>query len=105
MIITVRSSETLKLVRAANSGFKSRHDPKGIRRLEVGIGSLRFGAIVNYEEVQPFFIKVPTDGLHHLRALGQSSAHGHVIEMEFDRTGDRILIIAGNVSELAREST
>jgi hypothetical protein len=64
--------------------------------------TLRFGAIVNYEEVQRFFAKVPIDGLHFLREPSESSAHRRVIEMEFDRTGDRIKIIAGKVSEPTR---
>jgi hypothetical protein len=66
---------------------------------------IRFGAIINYEEVQSFFIKVPNDELHYLRELSESTARRHIIEMEFDRTGDRIRIIAGKVSEPTRVST
>jgi hypothetical protein len=67
--------------------------------------TLRFGAVVNYEEVLRFFIKVPVSGLHYLRELSESTPRRHVIEMEFDGTGDRIRIIAGKVSRLAGEST
>ena len=65
--------------------------------------TLRLGAIVNYEEVQRFFTKVRTDGLHYLRELRESNPRRHVIEMEFDRSDDRITIIAGKVSKLACE--
>jgi hypothetical protein len=67
--------------------------------------TLHFAAIVNYEEVQRFFIKVRMEGLHYLRELSESNPHRHVIEMEFDRTGDRIRIIAGKVSMPPSEST
>lgn len=60
--------------------------------------NLRFGAIYNYEEVQEFFANIPADGLHYLRELSESKANRRIIEMEFDRTGARIRIIARNVS-------
>lgn len=63
--------------------------------------AMHFGAIVNYEEVRRFFAKVPVDELHYLRELSISSARRRVSEMEFDRTGDRIRIIAGKVSKSA----
>jgi hypothetical protein len=75
--------------------------PKG--KVTFGSGdvvTLRFGAIINYEEVQRFFTKVRNDGLHYLRELRESSPQRHIIEMEFDRTADRIRIIAGKVSGL-----
>ena len=76
--------------------------PKGKVTLESGeVVTLRFGAIVNYEEVQRFFTRVRNDGLHYLRELRESSPRRHIIEMEFDRTEDRIRIIAGKVSKLA----
>jgi hypothetical protein len=65
--------------------------------------TLRFGAIANYEEVERFFAKVRNDGLHYLRELSESNPRRHVIEMEFDRSGDRIAIIAGKVWRLASE--
>lgn len=66
--------------------------------------ALRLGAIVNYEEVERFFAKVRNDGLHYLRELGKTTPGRHIIEMEFDRSGDRIAIIAGKVSRLACDS-
>jgi len=65
--------------------------------------TLRFGAIANYEEVQRFFTKVRNDGLHYLRESSKSNPRRHVIEMEFDRSGDRIAIIAGRVARLASQ--
>ena len=63
--------------------------------------TLRFGAIVNLEEVRRFFSTVPMEGLHYLRELSKSTARRHIIDLEFDSTGERIRIIAGNVSKPA----
>jgi hypothetical protein len=74
------------------------------REMSLGRGaivSLRFGAIANYEEVQRFFSHPPFEELHYLRYLDESNPRRNVVEMEFDRTDDRIKIVAGNVSELA----
>jgi hypothetical protein len=62
--------------------------------------TLRFGAVVNFEEVQRLFIRVPMLGLHYLRELSESTPRRHVIEMEFDGSGERIRTIAGRVSRL-----
>lgn len=79
--------------------------PKGKVTFEGGdVVTLRLRAISNYEEVQRFFIKVPMNGLHYLRELSESNPERHVIEMEFDRTDERIKIIAGKVSKLTCES-
>jgi hypothetical protein len=67
--------------------------------------SLRFGAIFNYEEVRRFFMRVPLDALDYLRELSESNPRRHVIEMELDRTGERIRIISGKVSKPAPMST
>jgi hypothetical protein len=77
--------------------------PQGKVTFGSGVVTLRFGAIVNYEEVHRFFKKVRSDGLHFLRDSVKASPHRHVIEMEFDRSEDRIAIIAGRVSRLACE--
>jgi len=76
--------------------------PKG--KVSFGGGemvTLRFGAIFNYEEVQGYFTKGQFESLHYLREQGESSPRRHIIEMEFDRTGDRVRIIAGKVSKVA----
>jgi hypothetical protein len=76
--------------------------PKGRATFGGGdVVAFRFGAIVNYEEVRRFFVKVPKEGLHYLRELNDSNPGRHVIEMEFDRTAGRIRIIAGKVLRLA----
>ena len=67
--------------------------------------TLRFGAIFNYEEVRQFFAEVPKDELHYLKELSESKANRRIVEMEFDRSGHRIRIAAGNVSAHAGEST
>ena len=59
---------------------------------------LRFGAIVNYEEVKRFFATTPTESLHYLRYSKKSTPRKHVIEIEFDRSEARVTIIARNVS-------
>lgn len=59
---------------------------------------LRFGAIINYQEVKRFFATIPTDSLHYLRHSKKSTPRRHVIEIEFDGSEARITIIAGNVS-------
>jgi hypothetical protein len=59
--------------------------------------TLRFGAIVNFAEVQLFFANVPVDSLHYLRYLNKPKSRRQVVEMEFDRTGDSIRIDAGNI--------
>ena len=75
--------------------------PKGKSTFGGGfIVTLRFAAIVNYEEVQKYFAKVPVESLHYLRELNESTGCRHVVEMEFDRGGDRIMIIAGKLSKL-----
>lgn len=66
--------------------------------------TIRFGAIENYEEVRPYFASVPIEGLHYLRELSECTPRRHVFEMEFDRTGDRVRIIAGNALGLRRKS-
>jgi hypothetical protein len=79
--------------------------PKGKSTFGSGdIVTLRFAAIVNYEEVRKYFARVPVESLHYLRELSESTARRHVVEMEFDRSGDRIRIIAGKFSKLAHES-
>ena len=80
--------------------------PKGKTAFGSGdLVAIRFGSIANYETVQKYFTKIPGDSLHYLRELKESTARRRVIEMEFDRTGDRIIILAGKVSKPAREST
>jgi hypothetical protein len=61
-------------------------------------------AIINYEEVQEYFAKVPFESLHYLRELNEPTVRRHVVEMEFDRSGDRIRIIAGKLWKLKHES-
>ena len=79
--------------------------PKGKSTFGGGdIVTLRFVAIVNYEEVQKYFAKVPFESLHYLRELNESTERRHVFEMEFDRSGDRIRIIAGKPWKLKNES-
>jgi hypothetical protein len=61
--------------------------------------TLRFGAIKNFAEVQQFFAAVPMETLHHLRHVSQPRRRHHVVEMEFDRSGERIWIVAGSIVE------
>ncbi|HVO78493.1 MAG TPA: hypothetical protein VMT39_00605 [Candidatus Bathyarchaeia archaeon] len=73
--------------------------PKGKPVLEGGdIVTLRFGAVANYEEIERFFANPPTDGLHYLRESSESRPNRRIVEMEFDRSDDRLRIIAGKVS-------
>jgi hypothetical protein len=60
--------------------------------------TLRFGAIANFAEVQNFFAKVPAESLHYIRYLSESHERRHVIEIEFDRTDQRVKIISGKLS-------
>ncbi len=73
--------------------------PEGSHRFEGGdLVTLRFGAISNFAEVQDFFAKAPAESLHYIRYLSESHERRHVIEMEFDRTEQRVKIISGKLS-------
>ena len=63
-----------------------------------GMVTLRLGAIENYEEVRAFFRETPADSLHYLREVSKPRARLRVIEMEFDRSGKRLRIVAGKAS-------
>jgi len=61
------------------------------------IVTLRFGAIENFAEVQAYFAKTPVESLHYLRFPRRPEGGHYLVEMEFDRTGDRVQIVAGNI--------
>lgn len=58
----------------------------------------RLGALFNLEEVRKFFARPLNESLHYLRHATESNRRRHVIEIEFDRTEDRMKIVAGKVS-------
>ena len=68
------------------------------------IVTLRFGAIENFEEIQVLFASLPTDGLHYLKESNKSTARRRVVELEFDRTGKRVSIIANKIALMDRKS-
>jgi hypothetical protein len=68
------------------------------------IVALRFDAIEIFAEIQKLFANVPADGLHYFKELSKGKARRRVIEMEFDRTGERIQIIAKKIALVERES-
>ena len=77
--------------------------PAGQARFRPGDGSpitIRFGGIQNSDEVSRFFAVARPDGLHYLRhAPGRPRKAGSLaIEIEFDRSGDRLTILCRNVS-------
>jgi hypothetical protein len=73
--------------------------PKGSHKFAGGpIVAIRFGAIENFEEVQRFAAAVPQSGLHYLRHTPESKPGRHIVEMEFDRTGERFMITARHLS-------
>jgi hypothetical protein len=79
--------------------------PEGSHRFGGGDAvTLRFGAVSNFAEVQSFFSKAPIDSLHYIRYLRESHERRHVIEMEFDRTGQRVKIISGKLSTWSADS-
>ena len=82
--------------------------PEGRHTFALGDGEivrLRFGAIVNYEEVRKFFSTVPMEGLHYLREAAESKAGRRVVEMQFNRTEAGIRITAGTISINAKKPT
>ena len=75
--------------------------PKGKHGFGGGpVVTILLGAIANYEEVRRFFTAAgpPFEELHYLRYVIKPAPGRHVIEMEFDRTGNRVRIVAGKVS-------
>ena len=54
--------------------------------------------LFNFEEVRKFFARPLNESLHYLRYATESNRRRHVIEIEFDRTEDRMKIVAGKVS-------
>jgi hypothetical protein len=73
--------------------------PKGKMKFGGGeIVTLRFGAIENFEEIQKLFANLPADGLHYLKQLSKSTARRRAVEMEFDRAGKRVRIVADKIA-------
>jgi hypothetical protein len=70
---------------------RSAHSFKDGKMIEI-----RFGAISNYEEIYQFFSTVPSESLHHLRAESRSGSDC-VVDLEFDRSGKHIQIIASHI--------
>jgi hypothetical protein len=60
---------------------------------------VRFGGIANFDEVKAFFETPPADSLHFLRYdLAERSKPGRlVVELGFDRSGDRCVIRCSKV--------
>ena len=72
-------------------------DRTGIERIRI-----RLGGIANYEEVVQAFSGLNThESLHYLRDAPASKTTRRLIELEFDRTEQRTLIIAQHVQEQA----
>jgi hypothetical protein len=67
------------------------------------IVTLRFSAIDNFEEIEKHFANLPADRLHYLQGLSKSTARRRVAEMEFDRTGKHVGIIANKMALIDRE--
>jgi hypothetical protein len=66
---------------------------------------VRFGGISNYEEVVQAFKGLNTnESLHYLRDAPASKPTKRLVDMEFDRTEQRIRIIASHVQEQAQLS-
>lgn len=69
-----------------------------------GSGSLRctirFGGISNYEEIAQTLKDINTfESILYLRDAPASKVTRRVVDMEFDRTGQRIRIVASHVQE------
>ncbi len=67
--------------------------------------SIRFGGIVNFDEVQAFFTAFQSsanaqEGLHWLRydVTRKSKPNDLFIKMQFDRTGEEVLIHCKNIT-------
>ena len=62
--------------------------------------SVRFGGILNYEEVERAFKAANThEALHYMRDTPGSKPTRRLVEIEFDRSEQRIRVNASHVSE------